>query len=152
MLLVNCNIAGYLIDSLNHVEQYCIKVDNAPHIMIYRCKTGAKLLIFKSKKIRLMGHVGSLPKFPFQVVLDRAMSMTAVVNLHKQINLYRFHAQNLTECFFEPEIFPAVRIKHERICINLFSTGKMVLLGIRSIDEANDIVSKVRHKLSKCVC
>ena len=36
---------------------------------------------------------------------------------------------------FEPELFPALRyIKYNPLCVNIFSSGKVVILGLKTLD------------------
>ena len=49
---------------------------------------------------------------------------------------------------FEPELFPALRIlTYNPICVNVFATGKVVLLGLRSMDYDNFVQIVVENIL-----
>ena len=47
-------------------------------------------------------------------------------------NLYKL--AKVTKCWFEPELFPALRLtKYDPVCVNVFSTGKIVILGLKNL-------------------
>ena len=79
-------------------------------------------------------------------------SMSVVINLRLGINLYKL--SKLINCWFEPELFPALRLnKYDPICVNVFSTGKIVILGLKNINYkvyVDNIISDLYHLIDKC--
>jgi transcription initiation factor TFIID TATA-box-binding protein len=50
---------------------------------------------------------------------------------------------------FEPEQFPALIYKDWEVSFLLFSTGKMILTGSKSMDQAEDVMGKFRQLLKE---
>jgi transcription initiation factor TFIID TATA-box-binding protein len=50
---------------------------------------------------------------------------------------------------FEPEQFPALIYKDWGVSFLLFSTGKVVLTGAKSLDQANDVLEKFKQLLKE---
>ena len=54
----------------------------------------------------------------------------------------------LIPCVYEPELFPALRyIKYNPMCVNIFASGKIVILGIKNIDYkciVDNIISEIK--------
>ena len=83
--------------------------------------------------------------------------MTAIAQPREPINLHKFYP--LVNSFYKFELFSGLRItKYEKVCVNLFSSGKLVLCGIQSEEQANVItqdIYSIYHNtyISKnCVC
>ena len=69
-------------------------------------------------------------------------TMTAVFNLPECINLYKF--QKLIPSVYNFELFSAFRLcDFGSVCVNVFSSGKVVLCGIKSEQHAEDIVQNI---------
>lgn len=163
MKIVNSNYRGYLVDSLEQAMPHCklATSSNSPHRMTYfSCNKKFKILIFRSKKIRLMGNVeeeeGKLLKYltdlPFKVKIDKMQSMTGVHDLGHSVNLIdinkKFSHHKSRQVMYEPEIFPAaIRfIRFNPICVNVFATGKVTLMGLKNRSQGNmicDILDKI---------
>ena len=81
----------------------------------------------------------------------RMQSMTVVINLGLGINLYKL--SKLIKCWFEPELFPALRInKYDPICVNVFASGKIVILGLKNINYkgyVDNIISDLYRFIDK---
>lgn len=55
------------------------------------------------------------------------------LNLHKLVNI-------IPSCLFEGELFPSLTVSHfAPLHINVFSTGKVVVLGRNAADRAHEI-------------
>ena len=105
-------------------------------------------LLFSSGKCRFMG------KANFDIIsnllndiintLDTSIitypiikSQTVSFSLNRQVNL---HKQNIPHSLYEPELFPAVSIyKFSPLHVNLFSTGKVIILGCNALNEKHVI-------------
>nr|MDO8115059.1 TATA-box-binding protein [Candidatus Sigynarchaeota archaeon] len=60
-------------------------------------------------------------------------------------------ARKYTDCEYNPERFPGLvmRVVEPKATILVFSTGKMVVTGLRAADEAGAVVSNVIKKLKQ---
>ena len=119
----------------------------------HRIKTfdGSCMLVFPSGKFRLMGvkkpltprQFVRLPLLPKSVELQSA---TIVENLGQSISLITL-TNRLTSkrCSFEPELFPAARLlQFNPLCVNVFATGTIVLMGVKDLKTVNKLISNVR--------
>jgi TATA-box binding protein (TBP) (component of TFIID and TFIIIB) len=127
-----------------------------PAQVVVKTKCGASCLIFSKGAIRLMGaniknaenarqiiekevlHWWTNEKCP-ELVLQ---TMTVTHSLPQAINLLKFHT--CVKSQYEFELFSGLRLtKYDRICANLFCSGKLVLCGIKSEDEARMIIKDI---------
>ena len=112
------------------------------------------IIFFRSGNCRIMGCKKPIEKNELQHDIQniRMQSMSVVINLGIRINLYRL--SKLTKCWFEPELFPALRLnKYDPICVNVFSTGKIVILGIKNLNYkvyVDNIIYDLYHLINKC--
>ena len=124
-----------------------------PHQKIIPLSSG-KLIVFSSGKCRVMGlreplHSSDDQRLPFQINDLQIQSVTAVLNLGFTVNLIRL-ARSISSCSYEPEIFPAVRLtEFNPICVNVFGSGKVVIMGLKSITDGweslvNDVITNIK--------
>ena len=75
---------------------------------------------------------------------------TVVVEITEKIDLNQI-ARKLPEVEYNPERFPGLvmRIEKPRATILIFSTGKMVVTGMRKAEEAPRVVEKVLKNIRK---
>jgi TATA-box binding protein (TBP) (component of TFIID and TFIIIB) len=87
------------------------------------------------------------PNFPMKIVIDRIQSVTVTANLGKTVHLYRLAAKLRDQCSFEPELFSGLRyLKYNPMCVNIFSSGKVVILGLKTLDYSEivkDIIENI---------
>ena len=135
--IVNTNYMGYVTQDISH-----LKFRPHPTMATIKCDKGT-IVVFKNKKCRLMGVKGpllSLDELPLKIHIDRIMSRTITIDYGKPINLYRF-----TNEFYEPEIFPALKLKkYHPMNVNVFTSGKIVCTGVRSKDCDSLVRSIIR--------
>lgn len=95
-----------------------------------------KIIFFKTGKCRIMGCKKPLEPHDlkqYEIKNIQMQSLTVVVNMGVKINLYKL--ARIVKCWFEPELFPALKIvKYEPLCVNVFSTGKVVILGLKNLN------------------
>mgnify|MGYP006313567235 FL=1 len=61
-------------------------------------------------------------------------SITVTANVGQKIHLLKLECQLQHQCMYEPELFPALRfLKYNPLCVNIFSSGKVVILGLPSL-------------------
>lgn len=120
------------------------------------------IVMFKNSKCRIMGV-----KFPLtQIDLDRMLlkcqlpikirlgplqSSTWSISLFDDgtgslsLNKIAMHLGS-HRAMYEPEIFPALRLlDFNPLCVNVFHSGKCVILGHKSTEAPCDIVLKIRN-------
>ena len=123
------------------------------------------VLFFSSGKMRIMGCPDELDAtflaYKYTMMIDDdfnlqpvfLQSMTVRVIFNAKINLNKFLrvATNVFPCQYEPELFPAVLIKkYHPISVNVFSSGKIVMCGIRDFQQVDDIMFDLLMDLEKC--
>ena len=118
----------------------CKNIKKTPHVYKIKNSNGT-LLVFKSGKIRYMGR--GIPPFGIEIV--RVMSMTAKSCLNQKLNLYLVSRKYSSISIYEPEIFPALRFTNfNPICVNLFASGKVMMLGLKTINEGEEILNTLK--------
>ena len=111
------------------------------------------IIFFRSGNCRIMGCKKPLEKYDLQYDIEniRMQSLSVVVNLGITINLYKL--SKLTRCWFEPELFPALRLnKYDPICVNVFASGKVVILGLKNLNYkgyVDNIISDLYNLIDK---
>ena len=153
MSIVNINYKGFVIKSNTHVNHVELLKKQPPQMLTYKAKSGETLLVFASGKCRIMGcksHITSTNNmFPIPVCITHVQSVTACINLGYTINLYNLAMTiGIQDCMFEPEIFPALRItrRFNPLCVNVFASGKVVVLGLKTIH-----IGKTCRKIVSCI-
>ena len=108
---------------------------NKPQHFLY-IGVGFKIIIFKTGKCRIMGCRKPITEtLPFNIIIERLQSVTLSCDLGFPINLMKLSVTMAEECVYEPEIFPTLRYtKYNPLCVNVFSTGKIVILGVKTLD------------------
>jgi TATA-box binding protein (TBP) (component of TFIID and TFIIIB) len=151
MKINNIVIAGVIKDD-TAIDYHRI-IKGPPYMKIYKSiNNDYTLITFKSGKCRIMGR--KIPQqLPFSIKESRIQTMSATHKLLEEINLKE------TTCYFkqmgykieyEPEIFPAMRLlDFNPICVNIFSSGKVTLLGLKSEKQGYDIINKLKQDLSR---
>lgn len=121
-----------------------------PQQLIIKQKT-CTVLIFGSGKVRIMGRACIEEA---QCIFDNLIcildvsvieslykvSETVVLNLNKtNINFYK-SISHLQPCTLELELFPALSLERWKpLHVNLFSTGKVVILGREAMNKKDEI-------------
>ena len=146
-MIVNINYKGQLASSeLDKIK--CQRKINPPVQKVLKTSFGGCMLVFPSGKFRLMGlkkpirSYENLPLLPASMTLQSA---TVIGNYGECINL-NILATELTSrrCIYEPELFPAARLlDFNPLCVNVFSTEKIVILGVKDLENYNELLVKV---------
>lgn len=154
MMIVNVNYKGVLANYSDlHQLKFTLKKTPPPIQKIIKFVPAygdkyATMIIFPSGKCRIMGLTKALTTntvLPFKVNDLKIQSITTIVKYHSSINLIEL-AQRLPvkSYWFEPEIFPALRLLHfNPICVNIFSSGKVVILGMKCFSERDSLVDNI---------
>ena len=140
MKIVNSNFRGILTSDRN--LESITKTYNCPHWGIYKTN-GYTVLFFKGNKCRLMGSTSIPNNIPFDIQFKSLQSMTITHDLCKSINLIDLSKR--TRCIYEPEIFPCLQLlDYKPLCCNVFASSKLVLTGVRNIEQATKIIKHVQ--------
>lgn len=144
-MLVNINYKGHINESVDHLEfSY-----SSPRQCVIKTKRFS-LILFPNGKCRLMGCKEPLTnciEFVENLIIfvDCIQSITVTHNLGQYMNLYQLAKR--MDCWFEPEIFPALRVQEfNPLCVNVFASGKIVILGLKTLDfheYVNEITLKI---------
>jgi TATA-box binding protein (TBP) (component of TFIID and TFIIIB) len=127
-----------------------------PEQLIIKFKAGYTMLLFKSGKFRVMGKMTDWSVIPIiREVLSEIdgeepdvdiQTMTVVYDYEFKVNLQLL--ADLLNCSLDCECFPALQIrKYKPVHVNIFSSGKVILCGIREIDT----VQRIRDELDPVV-
>ena len=125
-----------------------------PTQLIIRMKTFS-ILIFTSGQCRFMGRITSDEansivqslSIIYKSILSPLyqVSQTIVLQLHSMyvpVDLYKlaYEFKNDSRVNFEPELFPALVLNHWKpLHVNVFSSGKVIILGHNACNFVNDI-------------
>jgi TATA-box binding protein (TBP) (component of TFIID and TFIIIB) len=115
-----------------------------PQQYVYRHVDGYTIVIFRNGKCRIMGCKQEPTNLPYNIKIIRIQSITLSTSLLRRVNLYHLSKMMTSkEVMFEPELFPALRIlKFKPLCINIFASGKMMILGVKSMDH-DDLINNI---------
>lgn len=133
----------------------CIKLTTTrPNQIVIRMSTFT-ILIFTSGQCRVMGKlslvkaqsiIDSLSFIYYSVLVPiHKVSETCVFqldSLYLPVNLYKFASEHSTDSNvqFEPELFPSVVLHQWKpLHVNVFSTGKVVVLGCNASQYVKSI-------------
>ena len=117
-----------------------LKVFDNEHINIYHPH---RFIFFTKGTMNTIKFLNKVFNHDF-ITKATLKSITASFNLNKKINL-----SELENVCYEPELFPAAFIKRPpSIHINIFSSGKVVIVGMRNANELNALISLVENVIS----
>ena len=124
---------------------------------------GGTLIFFSNGKIRIMGCIDELDAsflaYKYMMMLDEncnfqpvySQSMTISVTYPVKINLVKFVRECTASLQYEPELFPAVLLKkYKPISVNVFSSGKIIMCGVRDIQQVDSIMQELKPDLETC--
>ena len=149
-MIANINYKGQLASGeLDQIDFTNIKVPPLQNVI--KSSVGSCMVVFPSGKFRLMGvkkplsgrDYTRLPLFPKSIELQSVTITDTFGDYINQITM----ANRLTSrrCMFEPELFPAARLlEFNPLCVNVFATGKIVILGLKNVDSFTELLVSVR--------
>lgn len=144
-LTATCMLLSNYLSNVCHITYQ----RRAPHQIVVRYSSFS-FLLFSSGNFRFMGrlthnHACDTLDSIITVLNTRiinhpiAVSHTLTFNLGYTLNLSNV-ANHITDCTYEPELFPALSINaYKPTHINIFSTGKVVVLGKQALDLQQEI-------------
>jgi len=131
-MISNINFKGFISDNelLRNLDYGTYK----PQQCIKRYEEYT-IVIFKSGKCRIMGCKSEPQNLTFPIHNIELQSITVTLDMCQSINLFKLSKILKNDCIYEPELFTALRVtRYNPLCVNVFATGKVVILGIKSID------------------
>ena len=150
---LNKNIDLALLQSQIPNSKFC----NKPRQLIIKDKDGI-VLFFRNGKFRIMGYIEELDAtflaYIYTTLIDQEdcpaihfQSMTAKVTLDKRLKLSMLH-NLIPESQYEPELFPAMLVrKYKPTSVNIFSTGKIMICGVREVENIKSIMEDINTQL-----
>jgi len=125
-----------------------------PHQLVVKDIKGT-ILFFRSGKFRVMGCIDELEAtflaYRYTLLISdkefptvTLQSYTSNSHLGFKVNLEKMAATS-NIVVYEPELFPALRIrKYNPASVNVFTTGKVIVCGLRDAGLMSDIMNDVR--------
>jgi len=107
------------------------------------------IVIFQTGRCRVMGCKKPLDEttLPFTIKHLTIQSVTVTSDLKRVIDLYKLAAK--MKSMYEPELFPALRcLDYCPLCVNVFSSGKVVILGLKNLEYENFVNGILSNILS----
>jgi TATA-box binding protein (TBP) (component of TFIID and TFIIIB) len=147
-MLTNINYKGVYNDNMDLLKF----PSGRPKQCIINCNE-YKIVVFPSRSCRIMGCRKELnfSEIPFKIDIQCIQSITLSANINEKINLFKLSEFLGVTARYEPEIFPCLRLlQYNPICVNVFSSGKIIFLGIRSLDY-NEFVTNVITFIKSCL-
>jgi len=134
-----------------------------PSQLVVKDENGT-VIFFSNGKMRIMGCIDELDAtflaYKYTMMLDDdynfqpvfAQSMTVRVVYNQMINLPKFAREcKSLPLQYETELFPAVLIKkYKPISVNVFSSGKIIMCGVKDIQQVEDIMQDLLPDLDLC--
>jgi TATA-box binding protein (TBP) (component of TFIID and TFIIIB) len=114
-----------------------------PYMLLFKTDEYTIVAFRDSNKCRIMGK--RIPqRLPYPIKLERIQTISASYDLHRHVNLNKLSNQLRPKVEFEPEIFPALRfLEYNPICVNLFYSGKITILGLKSEMQGHEIIKSI---------
>ena len=156
--IVNVNYRGRINTTLDFDNIKIGKVSKHPNQLLIK-DPQCTLLFFRNGKFRIMGFKSDddieamcvFSKYfkdfiPEELVLQ---SMTVKAKFQNGVNLHKL--SELVPCVFELELFPTLTItKYKPVKVNVFSTGSIIICGIKDFSFSNTILNELYPLLCEC--
>ena len=129
-MLTNINYKGHTKESVDHLEFNRGK----PRQCVLKYQD-YKIIMFPTGNCRIMGckRIIKEEELPYNIKIEKIQSLSITIDMKEIINLNEL-AQKIP-CIYEPELFPALRlIDFDPLCVNVFQSGKIVVLGIKTLE------------------
>ena len=170
-MLANINYRGIVSHGLEHLKFR----KSSPQMAIIKCDLTddvgrVTIVTFKSGKCRIMGCRKRLSVHCVEISINHdaaaannrkalkieilsIMSATATSFLQNMVTLKSlgdFCFRNGITFIYEPEIFPALRLtSFNPLCVNVFGSGRCVILGIRNLYAVDNIIAAVQSIINR---
>lgn len=142
MEIITINYKARVLESTEHLtfreyppQQACIRTG--------KCT----IVIFRSGKCRIMGckePLATVDDLPIRVRLERIQSVSVKFDVGTRMNVQKIANTNYR---VNPELFPAARLVHfNPLSVNLFSSGKVIVMGLKGLDN-DDIIDTIKSDI-----
>ena len=143
--------------SLWDIGSLIINVDNSKRRKRFNAEVIRKpdgvFLVFASGKVTATGFKNvSLAGVRLQETYpEKTVQFLKVVNItaHSFVP-YTFNTRVMIESYpdttYEPEIYPAVYIKIDRVTLIYYTTGSLIITGAKDIDQIESTLSEFRNR------
>jgi TATA-box binding protein (TBP) (component of TFIID and TFIIIB) len=116
-------------------------------LMVVKKDTDGTIMIFASGKFRIMGITDELEAtFKVMAIFEKLgleVSMITIQTMTVKLKLGRIDLTKLSgliKSTYDLEIFPALMVtKYKPVSVNVFSTGTVMICGVKSLDMVNEI-------------
>ena len=109
---------------------------------IMMCNGAAISILEAKRRVRRYARMVQKAGYPVHLSIIRVVTMSAVHAFSHPLNLIQI-AKEL-EAQYEPELFNGVRFKRDGINFTCFTSGKMIMVGIKKI-------SHIEHTILPCI-
>lgn len=142
MEILTINYKARVLGSTSHLEFRTFPPQQAV-IRTPNCT----LVIFRNGKCRIMGckkPLETVDDLPICVILERIQSVSVKFDLGKRVNLQLIRNPSYR---VDHELFPAARlVQFNPLSVNLFSSGKVVVMGLKGLDN-EDIIHAIHNDI-----
>ena len=116
------------------IQNSCLLFTNGKIVL-----QGATSYASGRKKIRQYARL--IQKLGYAVQLDRVeiVTITGLGDIGRRVDL-SYMCRHLENCVYEPELFNALVVKKDAISYSVFSSGKIVIAGVRKSVHISDKV------------
>ena len=97
------------------------------------CNGAASSIPEAKKRVRRYARLIQKANYPVCLTKIQVVTISAVHTFSKSLDLRRLTRE--MEGQYEPELFPALMFKRNGIHFNCFRTGKMVMTGIKNLED-----------------
>ena len=102
------------------------------------CNGAASSIPQAKERVRRYARLIQKAGYSVHLTNIRMVTMSAVHTLNKDINMSKLAKDFCAQ--YEPELFSAATFKREGIHFTLFATGKMIMTGIKQLNQIENIV------------
>ena len=129
-----------------------------PEMLLLPMSNGRRVQLFRGGTIQILGAIpqNDAEKMRREILQRLCLSMETPLVISNMVvtaqlpnlNLQVIHSSN-SDIFFEAELFPAALIrKWEPAHVALFHNGKLVITGIKSLEQCQDILHAIHSHFS----
>ena len=160
MIITNVVCSAYLSYSFD-LRQLCYRLTNVrydprrfPGLIWQHRSIGGNCLVFSNAIINCNGKATSLNEgkkrlrryarrlqklgYPIHIRGTKILTVSACHTLSESLDLRTLATER--EVTYEPELFPAINFKNDGVNFCCFHTGKVVLTGIKSLSQIDEVV------------
>ena len=151
------------LEQLHHLLPHGKFYRGRPKMLVVRMSCGHNLQLFPNGCIQIMGRVSHSNALSMSSEILQHLrqlyphlrmptltlkNLVVSVRLKKKIPLHHIKHSSSTHSY-EPELFPALLVRrYHPVHIAVFHTGRCILTGLQSMEQAHTIVSQLSEELN----